>query len=102
MKLLDNATLKTAYAGDSRYGFNIASDIVIDGAGHTIDCGTFARGIRVYGGDTVDQRVSVVFRVVTITSSVGYGRCIDTRGGHLDMMLDGAHLVAAALVITSR
>ena len=95
VKLLDNVTLKTAYAGDSRYGLNIASDIVIDGAGHTIDCGTFARGIRVYGGDTADQRVSVEFRAVTITSSVGYGRCIDTRGGYLDVTLDGSHLVAA-------
>ena len=94
VKLLDNVTLKTAYAGDSRYGLNIASDIVIDGAGHTIDCGTFARGIRVYGGDTADQRVSVEFRAVTVKNSVREGRCVDTRGGYLDLTLNGAHLVA--------
>ena len=94
VKLLDNVTLKGGYT-DANSGLEIRTSVVIDGAGHTIDCGTFRGGIRVYGGDTADQRVSVVFRGATIENFTNVSRCIDTRGGYLDVTLDGSHLVAA-------
>ena len=92
VKLAKGVTLSTAYAGDARYGLNIDKAITLDGAGFTIDCGAFARGIRVVGGGTVEETKKVVFKDVKITNKVDAGRCVDTRGGYLDVTFSDADI----------
>ena len=92
VKLAKGVTLSTAYAGDARYGLNIDKAITLDGAGFTIDCGAFARGIRVVGGGTAEETKKVVFKDVKITNKVDAGRCVDTRGGYLDVTFSDADI----------
>ena len=92
VKLTKGVTLSTAYAGDARYGLNIDKAITLDGAGFTIDCGAFARGIRVVGGGTAEETKKVVFKDVKITNKVDAGRCVDTRGGYLDVTFSDADI----------
>ena len=63
VKLTKGVTLSTAYADDSRYGLNIDKAITLDGAGLTVDCGAFARGIRVAGGGSAEETKKVSSRI---------------------------------------
>lgn len=90
VKLTKGVTLSTAYADDSRYGLNIDKAITLDGAGLTVDCGAFARGIRVAGGGSAEETKKVVFKDIVIVNKVNGGRCVDTRGGYLDVTFNKA------------
>lgn len=91
--LLDNVTLKQTNASDTRYGLWIKKDLVIDGNGkYGIDVGNYARGIGIEGSGNSGDSVDVQFRDITIQSAVGGGRCVDTRGGFLNLTLENATL----------
>ena len=90
--LLNDVTLSGGYT-DQQTGLEIRSSVTIDGQDqYTISAGSFNRGIRIYGGGTKESGIQVIFRGVTITNDLAGGRCIDTRGGYIDLTLDHATL----------
>lgn len=96
IKLLQDITLPGGYTDNTEAGLVINKGLTIDGDGHTIDCGTFKRGIRVYGGDSADKLNDVQFKNVTIKSDVAGGRCIETREGYFSLTLDNVGLKGLA------
>lgn len=91
VKLLKDVTLEGGYA-DAGAGLELREGITLDGGGHTIDCGSFGKGVRVYGSADAAAKSQFTIKDVVITSKVSYGRCIDTRGGAFDLTLDGVTL----------
>ena len=91
VKLTADVTLE-GLKSDARYGLDVNAGITIDGDGHTIDCGTAARGIRVVGSDDKASPNVITFKNVTIVNKNASGRGIDTRGGYFDLTLDGVKI----------
>lgn len=92
--LLRDVTLAGGYT-DHNAGLEIRKSITIDGQNqYTISTGTFLYGIRIYGGKQEENTVSVAFQNVDVVSSVSSGRCIDTRGGDLELVLDHVNMNA--------
>ena len=84
--LLKDITLEGGYA-DADEGLRIEKSVTINGAGHTIDCGQFVKGIRIY--QNADQASNVMFKNINIVNNNAKGRCIDTRSGKINLMLSG-------------
>ena len=84
--LLKNVTLEGGYT-DTDEGLRIEKSVTINGAGYTIDCGTFKKGIRIYQNG--DQASNVMFKHVNIVNNNNQGRCIDTRSAKINLMLNG-------------
>lgn len=91
VKLLKDVTLAGGYA-DAGAGLELREGITFDGDGHTIDCGKFDKGVRVYGAADAAAKSQFTIKNVTIVNAASYGRCIDTRGGAFDLTLDGVTL----------
>ena len=90
--LLKDVTLKGGYA-DAGEGLRIEKSVTINGAGYTIDCGKFTKGIRIYQNG--DLASNVMFKHTNIVNNNYQGRCIDTRSGKINLMLnDGVNLTA--------
>ena len=102
-KAADGATitlLSDANISDSKYDANnsynvavIAKNLTIDGGQekHTITCSN--RGFFVQGpSDNQANLKTVTFQNLTIENATGEGRCIDTRGGYVALVLDGVTL----------
>ena len=67
----------------------------IDGKGHTINCGGFEKGIRVYNDNgNYAANAQVVFKNVTIINDNAKGRCIDTRTANIALDLNNVNLIA--------
>ena len=67
----------------------------IDGKGHTINCGGFEKGIRVYNDNgNYAANAQVVFKNVTIINDNAKGRCIDTRTANIYLELNNVKLIA--------
>lgn len=84
--LLKDVTLEGGYA-DADEGLRIEKSVTINGAGHTIDCGQFVKGIRIY--QNADKASNVMFKNINIVNNNAKGRCIDTRSGKINLMLNG-------------
>ena len=98
IELLKDITLEGGYA-DATEGLRIElpgrddNGLTIDGKGHTINCGNFEKGIRVYNeNDMLDVKVN--FNNLTIVNNVKNGRCIDTRNGGINLRINGCNLIA--------
>ena len=93
VSLLKNVTLEGGYADDPDAGLRIEKAITILGNKHTIDCGQFSKGIRIYINDS--KKADVEFNNVTIKNDNPYGRCIDTRTKNIALEIKGnAKLIA--------
>ena len=84
--LLKDITLEGGYA-DADEGLRIEKSVTINGAGHTIDCGQFVKGIRIY--QNADKASNVMFKNINIVNNNAKGRCIDTRSGKINLQLNG-------------
>lgn len=84
--LLKDVTLEGGYA-DADEGLRIEKSVTINGAGYTIDCGQFVKGIRIY--QNADQASNVMFKNINIVNNNAKGRCIDTRSAKINLMLNG-------------
>ena len=84
--LLKDVTLEGGYA-DAGEGLRIEKSVTINGAGYTIDCGKFTKGIRIYQNG--DLASNVMFKHTNIVNNNNQGRCIDTRSGKINLMLNG-------------
>ena len=84
--LLKDVTLEGGYA-DADDGLRIEKSVTINGAGYTIDCGIFTKGIRIYQNG--DKASNVMFKNINIVNNNYQGRCIDTRSAKINLMLNG-------------
>ena len=92
VELLANVTLAGGYE-DATEGLRIEREITLNGNGHTIDCGTFQKGIRIYNlGTDVDFHVN--FNNVEVVNNVANGRCIDTRSHDINLTITDSKLIA--------
>ena len=92
VELLVDVTLAGGYE-DATEGLRIESEITLDGNGHTIDCGTFQKGVRIYNLNH-DGDFKVSFNDVKIVNNVVNGRCIDTRSGDINLTITKSELIA--------
>ena len=91
VELLADVTLEGGYAQDPEAGLLIDKAITLDGKNHTIDCGTFVKGIRIYGPNGLSD---IKINNVTVVNNNVNGRCVDTRKGYLRLKFSNAKLVA--------
>ena len=91
VELLADVTLKGGNEMDAEAGLVIDKAITFDGKGHTIDCGRFVKGIRIYGHSNLTD---VKINNVTVVNNNVYGRCVDTRAGYLRLKFNNANLIA--------
>lgn len=92
VELLANVTLAGGYE-DATEGLRIEREITLNGNGHTIDCGTFQKGIRIYNLGT-DGDFQVNFNNVEVVNNVADGRCIDTRSHDINLTITDSKLIA--------
>ncbi len=92
VELLANVTLAGGYE-DATEGLRIEREITLNGNGHTIDCGTFQKGIRIYNLGT-DGDFQVNFNNVEVVNNVANGRCIDTRSHDINLTITDSKLIA--------
>lgn len=92
------------WPGSGNVGAHITSSVVINGHGHTISA-TSARAIRLFGKDTEAEKVSYTLKNLTIyndytkyapTNAYADNRALETRGGYMDLTLDGVTLHTTA------
>jgi len=70
-------------------GMVIQNSVTIDGAGHTITSAGLRTIFEVYAGDEI---LNVTFKNITIENPYTKGRCIDTRTGNINMLLENVTL----------
>ena len=92
VELLADVTLAGGYE-DAAEGLRIEKEITLEGNGHTINCGTFLKGIRVYNPSNVSD-FNVNFENITVVNNVVNGRCIDTRSGNINLKVNSSTLIA--------
>ena len=92
VELLTDITLAGGYE-EATEGLRIESEITLNGKNHTIDCGTFQKGIRIYNPEN-KENFKVTFNNVTVVNNVTNGRCIDTRSGNIVLRLSESTLTA--------
>ena len=92
VELLADVTLAGGYA-DATEGLRIEKEITLNGNGHTINCGNFQKGIRVYNPSNVSD-FNVNFNNVKVVNNVANGRCIDTRSGNINLKVNSSTLIA--------
>ena len=90
VELFKNIVLEGGYE-DTTEGLRIEKAMTLDGKGHTIDCGTFQKGIRLYAPNNLTD---VKINNVTIINDNVNGRCVDTRAGLLRLKFNKANLIA--------
>jgi len=92
VELLADITLVGGYE-DTTEGLRIEKEITIDGRGHTIDCGNFEKGIRIYNPK---NKVAFLVQInnVTIVNNLAKGRCVDTRSGNINLKINNSKLIA--------
>ena len=90
--LIRDVTLAGGYA-DATEGLRIEKEITLNGNGHTINCGNFQKGIRVYNPSNVSD-FNVNFNNVKVVNNVANGRCIDTRSGNINLKVNSSTLIA--------
>lgn len=91
--LLQDSTLGGGYADNGEAALVIDKSLTINGEGHVLTCGpNLKRGVRVYGGADVANEVDLVLSNMTVKNPGAGYRCVETRGGHFDLVLDGVRL----------
>ena len=93
VELCKDVTLKGGNEKDAEAGLVIDKELVLDGKGYTIDCGTFVKGIRVYN-PIYPNKWRATFQNVTIVNDNANGRCIDTRNGAINLSVLRSSLIA--------
>ena len=91
VELLADVTLEGGNEMDAEAGLVIDKAITFEGNGHTIDCGTFVKGIRIYGHSNLTD---IKINNVTVVNNNANGRCVDTRAGLLRLKFSKAKLIA--------
>ena len=91
VELLADVTLVGGNEKDAEAGLVIDKAMTLDGKGYTIDCGTFVKGIRIYGPSALTD---IKINNVTIVNNKATGRCVDTRSGYLRLKFNNANLIA--------
>ena len=92
VELLADITLVGGFE-DPTEGLRIEKEITIDGKGHTIDCGNFEKGIRIYNPKNEGDFL-VRINNVTIVNNLAKGRCVDTRSGNINLKINNSKLIA--------
>ena len=93
IKLLADITLEGGYA-DATEGLRIEKAITLDGDNHTINCGDFKNGIRLYNPENISEEYRQTINNVTIINEVAAGRCVDTRQGNIILRIHNSSLIA--------
>ena len=93
IKLLADITLEGGYA-DATEGLRIEKAITLDGDNHTINCGDFKNGIRLYNPENISEEYRQTINNVTIINEVTDGRCVDTRQGNIILRIHNSSLIA--------
>ena len=93
IKLLADITLEGGYA-DATEGLRIEKAITLDGDNHTINCGDFKNGIRLYNPENISEEYRQTINNVTIINEVANGRCVDTRQGNIILRIHNSSLIA--------
>ena len=93
VELCKDVTLKGGNEQDAEAGLVIDKELVLDGKGYTINCGTFVKGIRVYN-PIYPNKWRATFQNVTIVNDNANGRCIDTRNGAINLSVLKSSLIA--------
>ncbi len=94
VKLLKDVTTTGNYSSDTRYSIGIKDkSITLDGQDKfTLDVSNTQRGFYVEGGSDAQAPKQVTFQNITIKNKTSLGRCIDTRGGYMNLTLDHVNL----------
>ena len=94
VKLLKDVTTTGTYSSDTRYSIGIKDkSITLDGQDKfTLDVSNTQRGFYVEGGSDAQAPKQVTFQNITIKNKTSLGRCIDTRGGDMNLTLDHVNL----------